>query len=596
MADKKGKGFEGLDELLPKDEQPREVPAPSKLEQDVLSSQTGRPRSPPPPPPPETDRSKAPSEPDGDRAVFWFLGVVAGLFLFGQIVSNLGDRTRPRPTPAPARAVAPAPAPDTPSSTVSPRPTPTPATPSYVQPPVGTNRVLNESQIRWCLREDIRLEALRPVVQSDPAVDAFNRLISNYNSRCGQYRYYERQMSQARQDVERERSSIRDGALDYLRTAGGLGSSARVGAPPVADPLVQRTQRGLNALGYDAGPEDGLIGERTRAAIRAFQLNQGLRITGQPSAELLTIIQLEVTYRDALGTSATPASTGPSSSAGSAGYFTRGSTAAEVRRIQGPPDNINTYSSSGYEVWRYGPSTVQIDLRTQRVTEWNNGSGRLRVRLVPGSRTTSASRWTRGSHVDDLARIQGTPTAIDVYSSSGYEIWRYGSSTVQVDLRSQTVTEWNNSSASLQVSLMPGSRTTSASRWTRGSHIDDLVRIQGTPTAIDVYGSSGYEVWRYGSSTVQINLRSQTVTEWNNSSGRLRVRLTPSGHTTSNTTWTRGSHVDDLIRIQGTPTAIDVYSSSGYEVWRYGSSTVQIDFRSQTVTEWNNSARNLRIR
>ena len=44
---------------------------------------------------------------------------------------------------------------------------------------------------------------------------------------------------------------------------------------------VRRVQRSLNALGYDAGPSDGLMGSRTRAAIRSWQRRQGEPATGR---------------------------------------------------------------------------------------------------------------------------------------------------------------------------------------------------------------------------------------------------------------------------------------------------------------------------
>lgn len=47
------------------------------------------------------------------------------------------------------------------------------------------------------------------------------------------------------------------------------------------DARVERAQRRLNELGYDAGPSDGLMGSRTRAAIRAFQREQRLTVTGE---------------------------------------------------------------------------------------------------------------------------------------------------------------------------------------------------------------------------------------------------------------------------------------------------------------------------
>lgn len=46
------------------------------------------------------------------------------------------------------------------------------------------------------------------------------------------------------------------------------------------DARVERAQRRLNELGYDAGPSDGLMGSRTRAAIRAYQRDRRLAVTG----------------------------------------------------------------------------------------------------------------------------------------------------------------------------------------------------------------------------------------------------------------------------------------------------------------------------
>ena len=61
--------------------------------------------------------------------------------------------------------------------------------------------------------------------------------------------------------------------------------------------------------------------------------------------------------------------------------------------------------------------------------------------------------------------------------------------------------------------------------FTRGSHQDDVLRLQGTPTGIDTLSDS--EIWRYGLSTVTISKRSREVTEWSNLGGNLRVRLVP---------------------------------------------------------------------
>ncbi len=49
---------------------------------------------------------------------------------------------------------------------------------------------------------------------------------------------------------------------------------------------VASVQRGLNDLGYSAGPVDGLMGSKTRSAIRAYQIDKGLPVSGEPSRSL----------------------------------------------------------------------------------------------------------------------------------------------------------------------------------------------------------------------------------------------------------------------------------------------------------------------
>lgn len=54
--------------------------------------------------------------------------------------------------------------------------------------------------------------------------------------------------------------------------------------------LVREIQQKLDALGYQAGGADGHIGPKTRAAIRGFQKEHGLEVTGQANEELLEVI------------------------------------------------------------------------------------------------------------------------------------------------------------------------------------------------------------------------------------------------------------------------------------------------------------------
>ena len=51
---------------------------------------------------------------------------------------------------------------------------------------------------------------------------------------------------------------------------------------------TRAVQEKLAALGYDPGPVDGVVGPRTRAAIRDYQIDHGLAGTGEVSRALLS--------------------------------------------------------------------------------------------------------------------------------------------------------------------------------------------------------------------------------------------------------------------------------------------------------------------
>jgi len=77
----------------------------------------------------------------------------------------------------------------------------------------------------------------------------------------------------------------------------GSGASSSASAQSAAhsgDSLLHNIQSGLTSLGYDPGPADGKIGPRTQAAIRKFQADNQLAVTGQPSAELWSTIKSRV--------------------------------------------------------------------------------------------------------------------------------------------------------------------------------------------------------------------------------------------------------------------------------------------------------------
>lgn len=70
--------------------------------------------------------------------------------------------------------------------------------------------------------------------------------------------------------------------------------------PPPSDPATRQIQGVLQERGYDPGPLDGVLGKKTREALRRFQKDHHLAETGEITADT----------KDAL---LSPASSGPES-------------------------------------------------------------------------------------------------------------------------------------------------------------------------------------------------------------------------------------------------------------------------------------------
>jgi localization factor PodJL len=101
-------------------------------------------------------------------------------------------------------------------------------------------------------------------------------------------------------DAEAQRRRDRLGAT--LAPAARTGADARAAAiagtlVPSRIPnrhLVAEIQRLLRAQGYDAGLDDGVIGERTSEAIRRYQEDKRMAVDGEPSEALLTKLRAAV--------------------------------------------------------------------------------------------------------------------------------------------------------------------------------------------------------------------------------------------------------------------------------------------------------------
>ena len=289
--DKKKKGFSGLSDLAsevsgidepikpePKAETKLSTPMQSPQPQlGATPSESGRKTTSSPPPIETVNSGKS----DGGSGGKWILGIIGVIFVIWLI--NSGAQSNKKPSysqPSSSQSYSypqnsPAPSVQTPSTIQS-------DGMQYTKPSVGTNNVLSVPEICWCVREGIRIEAMRDVIGNNAGVNEFNRIVRDYNSRCGSYRYREGSRSRAERDVEAYRSQIVAEAIREARQFGRSYPSVSPGASTSSAPKKHNAQypkvvqQLLTDLGYNPGPVDGNYGRRTADAVKAFQRDAGI--------------------------------------------------------------------------------------------------------------------------------------------------------------------------------------------------------------------------------------------------------------------------------------------------------------------------------
>lgn len=89
------------------------------------------------------------------------------------------------------------------------------------------------------------------------------------------------------------------------RPAPAVAQTAPASNPASAPYSLRNVQAALARLGYPVGTPDGVIGPKSRAAIRAFQTDSGLPASGEPSLALYDKLQEAVAKRTAQAPAAT---------------------------------------------------------------------------------------------------------------------------------------------------------------------------------------------------------------------------------------------------------------------------------------------------
>jgi hypothetical protein len=145
------------------------------------------------------------------------IAVVIGIvWIFYTNLENSKNYSFSHNTPAPVRPAEPTMSPRMPSVQVPIN------RPSETVPPIGTTHILGPAQIRYCVAEHIRLDNASNVVDTHlrTHVEKFNKMVSDFNSRCSEYRAHDNDVESAKADLEPFRAILVDeGRRRFPRTA-----------------------------------------------------------------------------------------------------------------------------------------------------------------------------------------------------------------------------------------------------------------------------------------------------------------------------------------------------------------------------------------
>lgn len=103
-----------------------------------------------------------------------------------------------------------------------------------IAPPAYIYGALSLPQLRYCLRQEERVELARSMVAGYAQQTRFNAAVSDFNARCGNFRFDEGDMAIARSELAGMQSQLRSDAAD-IAGAGPAASPSPYGTP-TADP------------------------------------------------------------------------------------------------------------------------------------------------------------------------------------------------------------------------------------------------------------------------------------------------------------------------------------------------------------------------
>lgn len=245
------------------------------------------------------------------------------------------------------------------------------------------------------------------------------------------------------------------------------------------------------------------------------------------------------------------------------------------------------------------PSHSKYGLAQQKVKEYtrNREYAETNVNTRVANNPQDRPYWTVGSDRDWVIAIQGLPSRTLTYNASCDEVLRYGGSTIE--LKNGYVQQYSNLDGNLKVlASTPVALSTqgTATTWSLGSAADQVLKLQGTPSRTEHYGSDELVSFYYGNSSVVLN-QGYVVGYWNTDENlKVSVDLaSPVKKTSMVDRWSVGSPRAEVLAAQpGPPQAISRNDNSCEEILKFGGSEVML--RQGFVSGYKNETQNLRVR
>jgi peptidoglycan hydrolase-like protein with peptidoglycan-binding domain len=244
------------------------------------------------------------------RSFKWAAVAVVGAII---VIANISDNSSPRSSKTTSNYPS--------GGDYSGRSQPSPPAEPIIEtkPPAGSGNVFTQANIRYCTFQKERFRTMQQDLRSNEEIRNFNTLVDDYNARCANFKYRERDLQAVTDELRNRSETLAAEARSIL-----LGWRSRPESPSPSDnlsvkqppaatqpypsmfgtsnqsitsdkPSVRdeksfedlnadllrleaaiKVQKRLGELGYFRGPNNGAWGPQSRNSLRSFKVTNGL--------------------------------------------------------------------------------------------------------------------------------------------------------------------------------------------------------------------------------------------------------------------------------------------------------------------------------